>query len=209
MLIVTGGLAALAALSWPALRGPLDKSRLRGAAKQVRVELAKTRLKAIQTGVAHRFRYQPGNNLFEIAPLEIEEDAQTSAFDAVEDDRSNPVGSSVNSARDHSLAEQTVRKQLPDGVRFVDPSSIGPAADVAESGPEPEAATSFDEFDWSAAAGWSAPIIFYPNGKAADARILLIGQRDFQIPVTLRGLTGIVTVGQLGRRESAPPEERP
>ena len=194
MLVVAGVVAALAALSWPVLRRPLNKSRLRAAAKQVRIELAKTRLKAIQTGVTHRFRYQPGNNVFEIAPLQTENGAETPAYGWVEDDTSH-AGSPVNSAGASSPEEQAVHKQLPDGVLFVDPSLTAEMSDVDQPRPEPEAVTAVDEPDWS------APIIFHPNGRAKDAHIVLLGQRDFQIGVTLRGLTGVVAIGELQRRE--------
>jgi hypothetical protein len=46
---------------------------------------------------------------------------------------------------------------------------------------------------------WSAPIVFYPNGRASNARIRLAGPRDFFVDVTLRGLTGTATISELQR----------
>lgn len=217
MVIVAGVLAALAGLSWPALRGPLNKSRLRNAAKQVRVDLAKTRLKAIQTGVAHQFRYQPGDNQFEIAPLTAEDDTETPAYGWTENHASDSNGrSAADSAGDGSPQVQAIRERLPEGVLFVDPSLADETLDAAQFEParrfeparqfesarrfesEPETAEVLDESDWS------APIVFHPNGRAVNARVLLAGQRDFHVEVTLRGLTGVVTVGQLQRREEQP-----
>ena len=58
LLIVIAVLAAMAALTVPAMRGPLDKSRLTGAAKQLQAALAKSRALAIREGFAVHFRYE-------------------------------------------------------------------------------------------------------------------------------------------------------
>ncbi len=71
MLVVLGVLVVVAALAQPALRSALGDSRLRSASRQVAAALAKARLKAMQSGVAHRFRYQVGKSRFEVAPASL------------------------------------------------------------------------------------------------------------------------------------------
>ncbi len=66
LLIALGILAAIAGLTLPALRGPLDKSRLRYSAREVQSALAKTRALAIRAGEAHSFRYEIGGRNFRI-----------------------------------------------------------------------------------------------------------------------------------------------
>ena len=66
MVVVMSVLAGMAALSWPMLKSPLDKMRLQAAAQEVTTELSKARLKAMQSGVAQVFRFQPNTGKFQI-----------------------------------------------------------------------------------------------------------------------------------------------
>ena len=47
--------------------------------------------------------------------------------------------------------------------------------------------------------GWSPPVLFYPDGTASDASVLLSNERGLTLRVTLRGLTGIARPGEIGR----------
>lgn len=233
LLIVLSVLTAIAGLSWPTLRKSLTKGQLSDAAKQLRVELARTRLKAIRTGHAQQFRYQPGHNIFEIIPLwpEVEETSE-SDVDGVGSERSGsdimgtgrtgatsdrPVGTDLSD--ESTLTAETAWQELPQGIQFGEPRSSlsmlipelesGDVIDlVPDEGPREPGASgpldeySFDEFDWS------APILFYPNGRTTNARITLKGQRGFEVTVTLRGLTGTARIGPLVRPEQ-PLSEQP
>ena len=46
-------------------------------------------------------------------------------------------------------------------------------------------------------------ILFYPNGRTFNAHFRLQGQYDYYVDVTLRGLTGISTIGPIGRLAEA------
>ena len=50
----------------------------------------------------------------------------------------------------------------------------------------------------------SPPILFYPTGRAENARFLLRGPDGYRVTVTLRGLTGAVSAGTATR----PPDDR-
>jgi type II secretion system protein H len=179
MLVVLGIMVVFTALAQPAMRGALGDSRLRSAAKLIRVELAKTRHKAIQSGVAQRFRYQTGKNRFEISPAMHDDSQQRVASHAESDRRHAPV-----TRRDDRVAEpvgpgeETLQQSLPEGIRFDDAPSATP---VDRAGAEE---------------GWSEPIVFHPNGRAEDAHIRLKGDRNAVVEVSLRGLTGVATAGR-------------
>jgi len=190
MLIVVAVVLALVSLSWPALRRPLAKSKLRDAARQLRVALARARIEAIQSGTAQQFRYRPGTGHFEVAARSAAEGGGGFTPVAFE-------GSGEEQSVASDLAyEEPMQYELPKGVRFFDPS--------ATDAPPREA----DPIASPADQAWSAPIVFYPNGRTFNARIRLFGQYDYYIDVTLRGLTGAGSLGEVRRLEQ-PLDERP
>ena len=208
LLIVLAILTALAGLSWPSVRGSLSKSRLQDSARQVRTELAKTRLKAIRTGVPHRFRFQLDGSQFEVGP-------QTPPLQSLEVpqpfanqtgvDRADDVRSESESASASPIANVATHSLLT-GVRFAGfvSARLMPVVSSSRATSEQNAVLSrdYDENDADdefSSVLWSSPIIFYPNGRTRNAKIRLLGERGFQIDVTLRGLTGTATVGELSR----------
>ena len=169
LLIVLGVLASLAGLSWPAVREMLAKSELQNAARQLRAALVKVRLDAVESGTVRQLRYRPGTGRFEVSVLSAL-DNEPSADELVPASRVEPNGSGED--------------RLPAGVSFQEPDAPQPEdrpPDSADLEPHP----------------WAAPILFYPNGRTSNARIRLEGRRGYRIEVTLRGITGAVTVGKL------------
>ena len=173
MLFVLSVLVAVTALSQPALREALSDSRLRAAAKQVRVELAKTRLKAMKSGIALQFRYKLGNSRFEIAPNSPAEESDRATAHG---DRDRQRAGATNPA-----ADEIVGQDLPQGISFeVDEQAEVQAASASVVGED----------------GWSDPIVFYPNGRTENAHIRLKGDHHAFVEVLLRGLTGVATAGK-------------
>jgi type II secretory pathway pseudopilin PulG len=175
MTVVVAVITTVAALCWPAIRGPLQKSRLREAGKQLRSELARARLKAIESGTAQWFQFQPGTRHHRIAATPA---AGVPA----------PATEASTGTDDEELEELV----LPDGIRFCDDEHSGLVGSALE--------TEVVEDETA----WSKPIVFYPNGRTVDARIRLMGQPDLWIEVSLRGLTGIATVGKVEHIEELP-----
>src|SRR5690348_15415484 len=66
LLLVLALIAAISAMVWPLLAGPLATQRLKRAAEQVRTQLIKARTQAINTGETFGVTYQPGKNLLRI-----------------------------------------------------------------------------------------------------------------------------------------------
>ncbi|MCY2992344.1 MAG: prepilin-type N-terminal cleavage/methylation domain-containing protein [Planctomycetota bacterium] len=173
LLIVLAILVMGLAMSWPAVGGLLAKNELRSAAQQVRAALAKTRLEAMESGAVRQFRYQPGTRRFEITRL-----AATT--------EQPPARRGVSGDGDATDAPAEVL--LASGVRWESPDTTGVLLRPAPSGDASEQA-------------WSAPILFFPNGRTSNARLQLGGRRGFLVPLTLRGVTGTVAIGNLQRAE--------
>lgn len=182
MLVVLGVLVVVTALAQPAMRGALGDSRLRSAAQRVCAELSKARLKAMQSGIAQRFRYQLGKNRFEVAPAAKRIDADTAVARSEE-----PVVQQRTAAHETTNADGTVstdcEQNLPEGISFCEVA--------AEAGAEEQVS----------AEGWSDPVVFYPNGRTGDARIKIKGERNAVVEVSLRGLTGVATASKTRHEE--------
>lgn len=179
LLVVLGLLVAVTAATQPLLRGALCDSRLRSAAKLVRVELAKARLKAMQSGVAQQFRHELGKSRFEVASAMPSDDEGPGADSSR--DRQRTASASESSQGD--AGEDVLELSLPEGVCFEEP---------LEEAAESIAATED---------GWSEPIVFYPNGRTASAHFRLKGAGNAYVEVSLRGLTGVATAGKLRHEE--------
>jgi len=123
MLVVMAVITTVATLCWPAVRGPLQKSRLREAGKQLRSELAGARLKAIESGSSQWFQFRPGTGDYRIAA--------TPAASR---------GTGIPTSADDEELEELV---LPEGIRFCDPEQFGAMS------LEPESESSHDEAAWS------------------------------------------------------------
>jgi Tfp pilus assembly protein FimT len=189
MIVVLAILAALAAFSWPMLRGAMDKSRVQEAAKQVGAVLGRARLKAIESGTVQQFRLQPGGQQFDISAYQGPQTDLAAALDpsSTADNNSTAVGT----IDDGVIPDDTPSFDLPDGVTFFIPEPSQSPADV-------NAQPTDDN-------GWAPPIFFFPSGRSSNARIRLLGHPDFYVDLTLRGLTGTVAVSGVQQQQEAGP----
>ncbi len=195
MLLVVALLALLAGLTLPAMHTPLRKSELRDAAKMLRAELTRARLRAIETGVAQRFRFRPGGPNFEVAPRSTSEAGTRLAFPGQPTRR-------FDANADESIADAPSTFALQAGVIFLDQKTA--AEDLAEF--ELPGLSDMKPGDMET---WSKPIVFYPNGRTGNARIRLRGQLGFYVDVTLRGAIGSATIGKLMRSQPIDPVDQP
>jgi prepilin-type N-terminal cleavage/methylation domain-containing protein len=186
MLVVLALLALMAAAAWPSLRAPWGKTQVEDAGNQARIALARARVKAIESGVAWRFRYRPGSGRFEYEPVPQGVDPRQVA--------TNATDATGNEGED--AAGDRVEGELPHGVRFGVPNaSDSPSATLKDMQGDNDAE-------------WSAPILLYPNGRATSARFRLVGAKDMFVDVTLRGLTGVAKVGKPQRAAREEDEPR-
>jgi hypothetical protein len=125
----------------------------------------------MQSGETYVFRYEPEGSRYQIVLL--------SALTADGGDAQTlPPESDADADQDYVEGDilRLSRSTLPEGVVFAE----GQVAAV----PQLAAAATTDT-------GWSAPILFYADGTASDAVLLLANDGGLRLRVTLRGLTGI------------------
>jgi type II secretory pathway pseudopilin PulG len=190
MMVVLAILASLVGTGWPAIKGGLEKGQLRSATKQVRTELAATRLRAIETGVAHQFRYQLESGQFEIVPATASRDELAVSTDT----------DGLDSSEAEEILE-IIEFELPEGISFQQPASS--QADASD-GEQDDADLEVIEEDGVGldTESWSRPITFLPNGRTSNARITVWGEDGRHMVVSLRGLTGSATIGDMRRAEN-------
>lgn len=175
LLLVLMVLLVVAAIAWPNIERRLFAHRLQSAAEQVRATLALTRLTAIETGKVCVFGYDPNGNQYMVT-VEPGEAAATP---------SQPPSPDM--------------MELPEGMRF---AAIGTsnfdsvASSLSNTIPNPAAG--------GIPATWAAPIHFYPDGSAEDALWQLLDEDQQRVQLSVRGLTGTVSLGQVQAGELAP-----
>ena len=214
LLLVLAVLVAVAAMAWPAMVGPLETQRLRAGAERVRVQWVRARVKAIETGRTYVFRFASNGQACVIEPWLTADDylesneligltpqaAGTAAPASGQTMTIRPTTTTATSSIEEvELPENIVfgpfeveadASQLLAGAMggpmasLMAPSnadSIQPGAPV--SGLEPTQ-------DW-------ASIYFYPDGTSTSARLMVLDSRGRHMVLSLRGLTGVVTVSDV------------
>ncbi len=196
LMIVLAILAAMATIAAPSLRGPLDKSRLRSAARKVQSALSQSRARAIREGVALVFRYELGGNQWQLlrtGPSPTSTDA--SRISSESDELSNadiaPAGAGFNDTESLVVRDDV----LPVGVTFADGDLNELAIEEWSSAEQLAPETSGDTEKI-----WSRPIRFLPNGRSENRTVTLHGKRRFAVQVSIRGLTSAVSYSPLYRR---------
>jgi type II secretory pathway pseudopilin PulG len=173
IILVLSLLVIIGAVSVPLLQGSLTRSRLSNGGERLRAAWSRARLAATQSGQAYAFRFVPKGSRFQIMPLADLADAGAVPLDALVDDAESEGGDSARQP-DNSL---------PEGVTF--------AAGQVSAAPQLEAGA-------TTSSAWSTPILFHPDGTTSDAVVILANEEDLTLRVTLRGLTGIARVSDIG-----------
>lgn len=200
ILLVLALLAMLLAIVWPSLNRSLETHRLRRAAEAVQTQLARTRTKAMISGEILSFRFQPQTGNFR-----VEQRSDWNAVLAAGGTMSSPGASSPapnatasssgqSSAAGGTGAAQagsvpTIEEQLPEGIDFV--------SNEVETDSRSSLVSANNSFTSITEVPWSEPILFYPDGTATAAKIVLQGQRGRSISISLRSLTGGAKVGEI------------
>jgi prepilin-type N-terminal cleavage/methylation domain-containing protein len=180
--LVLSLLVILAAMAWPALKGPMSGHRLRRSADQVRAEWARARNRAMLSGEIQAFVYLPGSDRFRVVAYA---DAQGTLQQAAAG--SNTAGSS--SAGSDTAGSGTTASGTSAGDRFL-PAGVVFAGSTATSPAVTQAA-------FGAQGSWSDMILFYPDGTSTNATVTLESEDGRQVPVELRGVTGGSRAGEM------------
>ncbi len=189
LLVVIGGLVV------PIFAGSIASVRLRRAGDQVVTGWSRARAGAIESGQPYQFRFTPESGTFVIEPwtgLLGEEGAAatnsstaSSTSGAATSTTTSSSSSTSATASSESSDETTaaaVNGALPEEIVFQKGEL---AVEDYESGERSVGSLQ------DAGESESIPILFFPDGTASEASVLLTNGKKQFVRVTLRGLTGV------------------
>ena len=181
VILVLALLVVISSVTVPLLSESLSHTRLQHSGDLLRAAWGKARLAAMRSGESYVFRYEPKGSRFQIVSL-----SATTAEDANDVNTLPPEDADDAEYRAEDILRLS-RSRLLEGIVF----ASGQVASVPQMAAVAAATKS----------GWSDPIVFYPDGTASDAVVILANSAGLTLRVTLRGLTGISRAGQI---EAAP-----
>lgn len=180
LLVVIGGLVV------PIFAGSIASVRLRRAGDQVLTGWSRARAEAIESGQPYQFRFTPETGTFVIEPwtglLGTQGNSANRATPATASTTTTTT-TTTSAATTAAASSSTVSNTaLPEEIIF---QSGELAVEDFQSGER--SVTSLQD----AGESLSTPILFFPDGTASDASILLTNGKKQFVRVTLRGLTGV------------------
>ena len=181
LLVVIGGLVV------PVFAGSIASVRLRRAGDQVLTGWSRARAEAIESGAPYQFRFTPNTGTFVIEPwtglLGAENSSAVGTTPAAATGASTTTTTTTSSTATTATSSSTVSNTaLPEEIIF---QSGELAVEDIQSGERSVASLQ------DAGESLSTPILFFPDGTASDASILLTNGKKQFVRVTLRGLTGV------------------
>ena len=168
IMVVAGALVA------PNVQNMLRRQRLKSAAETMRIAWSRAHIKAMKTGRIQVFRYEMDGHQYSVQPWVAGDEATEGESEAV-----SGFGTTLE-APDSTVETKT----LEDGIKF--------AAGEAKFDSRASEVENFLQNGASAEGGgqWSRPILFYPDGSATDAYVIVTDAKQDAYRVNLRGLTG-------------------
>ncbi len=186
LLLTLAVLAAIAAVSLPHVDLLLGDRRLVRAGEQVRIEMTRLRVDSMRQGRVMMLEAANGGNSLRMQPFRSVADAtdavdQTGSQSALLSGAKQGVMTTIATDQTERLVELPAEVTV-ESVAVV---SAARAADIEQS--------SISDL----ADGWSRPILFYPDGSTSTAAVVLKHPSYGRLTVSLRGLTGESTVGEV------------
>jgi prepilin-type N-terminal cleavage/methylation domain-containing protein len=178
LLVVVAILVLLAALVAPNVVARMQENRVAQAAESVRDVISRSRTFALDAGIDYQFRYETNGRNFVVLPLEMEPADSNSSFG--DSETSNYV---------------RLTGELDDGLRLLAIDDDEQTVESLESAWFGQLANSLQ----LSQATWSSPIIFYFDGTADDAEFQVTSDDKVAADLTIRGLTGRVSVSRVYR----------
>ena len=195
LLLVVGLLATVVAISWPALRRPMNRSFVQTAAQDLQRALLAARFEAMDRSSVRVFQFQPGSTQYWIG-----EQAQ----DELREEVASANGSS-NSMSRATDEKEFVAQHLPDGTFFQSPGTARrDNADDTQESPSAETIETASQED-----RWSKPVRFYPSGRMDSATLVIESEDGYVITIEMQGLAGRIRLIDLRRVSSEATENSP
>jgi len=190
-------ISVVIALAWPNILRLQSEQRLLDSAEKVRSLIAVARAGAIESGLAHQFRYELSGQHFLAIPFEREFESTVSASSPVPTDSALPSSPGRVSRRSGTTMDRVTFRLGPTSTE----SQLGSAASVTVAGQQlsAEVLEGLPDAGQLSNLSWSGPIIFQPDGSAADSEFALHDQQGHCILFHIRGITGAVSVGRIAR----------
>jgi prepilin-type N-terminal cleavage/methylation domain-containing protein len=185
ILLALGVLSILVALSWPSVLRLYGEQKLISAAEKARSLIASARVHAIESGLVYQFRYEPKGNHFLVVPFERE-------FEGA-DPKTRSTGAESGVGQFSKLGGN-----LPEGIEFRDANV--PRSDTSTNTGQQissDALSGLPNADKLSGVTWSGPLLFQPDGSAADAEVILVDRHSQRVTLRVRGITGAVSVSRL------------
>ena len=188
LLLVMAILAAMTSISIPIIAGLLSDRQLVRAAKLLREEMMLARVDAMRQGRVLMMDAQLETNVVRIQPYVSLADSvnaldqtgtQSALLSGADQGTFTPVIQDPNDVRQIELPENSLVKQV--------------AVVSAARAMEIQQATLSNQSD-----GFSQPVLFYPDGTTSTAAIVLADESVGRITIKLRGITGEVSVSDVG-----------
>jgi prepilin-type N-terminal cleavage/methylation domain-containing protein len=184
LLVVIGGLVV------PVFEGSIASVRLRRAGDQVVTGWSRARAEAIESGQPYQFRFTPDTGTFVIEPWTglFGEESNSAASKTTPGSTSTSTTNATTTSPTASTANSTAATSavanmaLPEEIVFQGGEL---AVEDFQSGERSVASLQ------DAGESLSTPILFFPDGTASEASVLLTNGKKQFVRVTLRGLTGV------------------
>lgn len=178
LLLVLSVLVVVVSLTWPSLTRYMREQEILQGAEAARSAAASTRIKAIDTGLTYQFRYEPDGRRFVVIPF---------------DPPSTLAASSTPTAEEGVRTFPVLSGMLGEGSHFETPRDQ-PA--VSESLP-PDSFANLPDASELEGTSWGPPLLFYPDGTAANSTFRIVNDDDMEIELSIRGLTGTSSLSPL------------
>lgn len=179
LLLVLAILVVAAAVTAPSLARTMRRTALVAAGEDVRAALTKAHVLAMKSGRTQMFQYELGGSKYKTEPY-------IAGDDEIESAEGDPTGAFAGSTTSQQPAAE---KTLPEGIKFT-------AGDFAMESRaeriEREVGTTS-----SGGATWSRPILFFTDGSAVDAFVVIGNDHNSGIRIDLRGMTATLKVSDV------------
>lgn len=176
IIIVTTLMVIIATLSLPSMSRFFVSQKLDKAAERVRVEMGRARVNAIRSGEIYAFMFRPGMTQFAVVPF----NSSFRESNFIQEEQSNGLDNRVSDF-------QFDLERLPRGTIFLE-------SETEEDGRAAQAVE-----DSSVSVSQMVPVLFYPDGSSQDAVLILRNEKENEVRLTLRGLTGQASVRPVER----------